>query len=86
MAAQKVAALFALRSAGRRRKRAEEERRASAAELRQRVLDAHEAGVAITQIAREAGLSRQSVYEMLGIRLLSRPRGPSLPLGAAKRG
>jgi len=80
----KSSTLFALRSAARRRKRAEEERHASAVELRQRVLDAHEAGVSITQIAREAALARQSVYEMLGIRLLSRPRGTSLPRRPAK--
>ena len=74
--------LFALRSAARRRKRAEEERHASAADLRQRVLDAYEAGVSVMRIAREAELSRQSVYEMLGIRVLSRPpRTPLRPRG-----
>lgn len=64
-------AIVALRFAATRRRRAEEERHAAAAELRQRVRDAHDAGVAITQIAREAGISRQAVYEMLGLRLHS---------------
>jgi DNA invertase Pin-like site-specific DNA recombinase len=68
-----------LRFAGKRRKRAEQERQAAAAELRQRVLDAHEAGVAVTRIAREASLSRQAVYEILGIRLASRHNARSLP-------
>ena len=66
-----------LRLAGQRRKRAEQERHAAARELRERVMDAHEAGVAITRISREAGISRQAIYEMLGIRVLSaRPREP----------
>jgi DNA invertase Pin-like site-specific DNA recombinase len=64
-----------LRFAARRRKRAEQERHDASAELRAAVLDAYEAGVPITRIAREAEISRQAVYEMLGIRLLSgRPK------------
>lgn len=63
-----------LRFAGRRRKRAEEERHAAAIELRARVMDASEAGVPIARIAREAGISRQATYEMLGLRLLSARR------------
>jgi len=64
--------LLDLRFAGKRRKRAEEERHAAALELRRRVLDAHEAGIPVARIAREAAISRQAVYEMLGVRLLSR--------------
>ncbi len=71
--------LIELRFAGKRRKRAEEERHAAAAELRRRVLDAHEARVPIAHIAREAGISRQAVYEMLGIRVLSTPARRNLP-------
>lgn len=74
-----AAVILQLRFAARRRKRAEEERHAAATELRQRVLDAHEAGVPITRIAREAGISRQAIYEMLGIRLHSRDRTRPLP-------
>jgi DNA-binding phage protein len=58
-------ALKALRLAAERRKAADDERHAASAELRKRVKDAHAAGVSPTQIAREAGLSRQAVYEAL---------------------
>ncbi len=68
-----------LRFAGRRRKRAEEERHAAALALRTRVLDAHEAGVPIARIAREAEISRQAIYEMLGIRLASGRRTRQSP-------
>ena len=74
-----AAVILQLRFASSRRKRAEEERHAAATELRQRVLDAHEAGVPITRISREAGISRQAIYEMLGIRLLSRGSKRPLP-------
>ena len=71
--------MIELRFAGKRRKRAEEERHAAAAELRRRVLDAHEARVPIAHIAREAAISRQAVYEMLGIRVLSTRSRQNLP-------
>jgi DNA invertase Pin-like site-specific DNA recombinase len=58
-------ALEALRRAAERRKVAEDERHAAAAELRKRVRDAHATGVSPTRIAQEAGLSRQAVYEAL---------------------
>ena len=58
-------ALEALRSAAERRKAADDERHAASAELRKRVRDAHAAGVSPTQIAQQAGLSRQAVYEAL---------------------
>lgn len=70
--------ILQLRFAGKRRKRAEDERHAAATELRQRVIDAQEAGVPIARIAREAGISRQAVYEMLGVRVLSGPGERSL--------
>ena len=58
-----------LRRAAATRERADIAKRAAAAELRERIRAAHAGGVSITRIAREAGLSRQSVYE-----LLERPR------------
>lgn len=71
--------ILGLRLAAQRRRRAEEERHAASSELRRRVLDAREAGIPITRMAREAGLSRQAIYEMLGMRLHSARGGPSLP-------
>jgi hypothetical protein len=61
-----AAILKALRNAAARRERAEQERHAASAELRQRVREARAAGVSPTRIAQEAGLSRQAVYEALG--------------------
>jgi DNA-binding phage protein len=58
-------AIDALHLAAERRKAADEERHAASAELRKRVKDARAAGVSPTRIAREAGLSRQAVYEAL---------------------
>jgi len=72
-----AAAIIELQFAAQRRKRAEEARRAAASELRERVIDAQEAGVPVARIAREAGVSRQAVYEMLGLRRLSSPHRES---------
>jgi hypothetical protein len=58
-----------LRRAAATRERADIAKRTAAAELRERIRAAHASGVSITRIAQEAGLSRQSVYE-----LLERPR------------
>jgi DNA-binding phage protein len=55
----------ALREAGTRRADAAAERHAASAELRRRVREAWAAGVNVSRIAREAGLSRQGVYDML---------------------
>lgn len=66
-------ALEELRQAAERRTVAEKERHAASADLRERVQDAHAAGVSPTRIAQEAGLSRQAVYEALG-QPPSRPR------------
>jgi hypothetical protein len=62
------AALKAIRRAGRRRDRAEQARREAMVELREWCAKAHAEGVSITQIARESGLSRQGVYDLLGDR------------------
>jgi DNA invertase Pin-like site-specific DNA recombinase len=54
-----------LRRAAKRREDAAQAKRAAAANLRDRVRDAHDAGVNVTLIAKEAGLSRQAVYDLL---------------------
>jgi hypothetical protein len=58
-------ALESLRRAAERRKVADDERHAASAELRKRVRDAHTASPNPTQIAPEARLSRQAIYEAL---------------------
>jgi DNA invertase Pin-like site-specific DNA recombinase len=57
--------LQALQQAAKRRQRADRARREATAELRERIREAQAAGVSIAQIAREAGLSRQGVYDLL---------------------
>lgn len=57
--------IAALRVAAAERERADIMRRGTTAELHKRIYAAHAGGVSITRIAREAGLSRQSVYELL---------------------
>jgi hypothetical protein len=79
MPEETTAALLGLRFAAQRRWRAEEARREAASELRERVIDAHEAGMSVVQIASEAGVSRQAIYDMLGLRRLSSPRRPIPP-------
>ncbi len=56
----------AIQRAAKRRARAERARREATIELRARAREAQAAGVPISQIAREAGLSRQGVYDLLG--------------------
>jgi len=57
-----------IRRAARQRERAEQMRREATGELRDRVVQAQALGVPIAQIAREAGLSRQGVYDLLAAR------------------
>lgn len=57
-----------IQSAAKRRERANAERRIATSDLRRYCVAAKEAGVSITQIAREAGLSRQGVYDLLSER------------------
>jgi DNA invertase Pin-like site-specific DNA recombinase len=57
-----------VRQAAQRRERADKARREATAELRERIREAQAAGVPIAQIAREAGLSRQGVYDLLAAR------------------
>lgn len=54
-----------IQSAARRRDQADSERRSATADLRRYCVAAKGAGVSITRIAREAGLSRQGVYDLL---------------------
>lgn len=58
-------AIEAIRKAAKGRQRADELRRKATDELRARCLQAQAEGVPISQIAREAGLSRQGVYDLL---------------------
>lgn len=54
-----------IQTAAKRREEAESERKSATADLRRYCAAAKEAGVSITQIAKEAGLSRQGVYDLL---------------------
>jgi DNA invertase Pin-like site-specific DNA recombinase len=58
-------AVKGIRRAAKRREYAERLRVAATAELRERIREAQAEGVSIAQIAREARLSRQGVYDLL---------------------
>jgi DNA-binding phage protein len=58
-------AIKGIRRAAKNRERALEARLEATAELRRYIEAAQTAGVSISQIAREAGLSRQGVYDLL---------------------
>jgi hypothetical protein len=57
-----------IKSAAAKRAKADEAKRAATDDLRTYCREAQEAGVSITRIASEAGLSRQGVYDLLGER------------------
>jgi DNA invertase Pin-like site-specific DNA recombinase len=57
-----------IRRAARRREKADHARREATTQLREFCRQAQSEGVSITEIAREAGLSRQGVYDLLGAR------------------
>jgi DNA invertase Pin-like site-specific DNA recombinase len=59
-------AIKGIRKAARRRDRADVSRREARDDLKRYCQEALAAGVPISQIAREARLSRQSVYGLLG--------------------
>jgi DNA invertase Pin-like site-specific DNA recombinase len=59
-------AVKGIRRAARARDRADQARREAVADLRERIRQAQAEGVSVSQIAREAGLSRQGVYDLLG--------------------
>jgi len=58
----------AIRKIAKRREKADEARREATNELRELCRQAQAEGVPIAQIAREAGLSRQGVYDLLAAR------------------
>lgn len=66
MSAEK--ALRGIRQAARHRKEAAKARRAATEALRRYCLEAQKAGVPMTRIASEAGLSRQGLYDLLAER------------------
>jgi DNA invertase Pin-like site-specific DNA recombinase len=57
-----------INAAARKRAKADEAKQAATEDLRRQCLAAREAGIPITWIAAEAGLSRQAVYDLLGER------------------
>jgi DNA-binding phage protein len=61
-------AINGIRKAAKQRGRAEQARKTATADLLRFVREAQSAGVSISQIAREAGLSRQGVYDLLASR------------------
>jgi DNA-binding phage protein len=60
--------LRSIRGAAKRRERADAAKRQATEDLRSFCQQARKAGVPITRIAAEAGLSRQGVYDLLGER------------------
>jgi hypothetical protein len=56
----------AIHKAANRREKADQTRREATRELRDWCRKAQAAGIPVTQIASEAGLSRQGVYDLLG--------------------
>lgn len=58
-------AVRGIRGAAKRRDNAAKARKAATDDLRRWVSEAQGAGVSISQIAREAGLSRQGVYDLI---------------------
>lgn len=61
-------AIKGVRKAAKQRERALDARRRATDELRAQIVAAQAAGVSVSQIAREAGLSRQGVYDLLAER------------------
>jgi hypothetical protein len=57
-----------IQAAARKRAKADEAKREATDDLRRYCAEAKKAGVSITRIASEAGLSRQGVYDLLGER------------------
>jgi DNA invertase Pin-like site-specific DNA recombinase len=60
-----AAAIRRIQAAVRKREKADEAKREATEQLRRSCREAQEAGVPITRIAAEAGLSRQGVYDLL---------------------
>jgi len=60
--------LRSIRGAAKRRESADTAKRQATDDLRRYCKDAQDAGVSVTRIASEAGLSRQGVYDLLAER------------------
>jgi hypothetical protein len=60
-------AIKGIKQARKRRERADELRMEAVSELRACSREAKAKGVSVSQIARDAGLSRQGVYDLLGL-------------------
>jgi len=61
-------AIRRIQAAVKKRQKADEAKREATEDLRRQCLAAREAGIPITLIASEAGLSRQGVYDLLAER------------------
>jgi DNA invertase Pin-like site-specific DNA recombinase len=61
-------AIRRIKSAAAKRAKADEAKRKATDDLRRYCREAQEAGVSVTRIASEAGLSRQGVYDLLAER------------------
>jgi DNA invertase Pin-like site-specific DNA recombinase len=68
VSAAEATAIRRIKAAARKREKADAAKREATDELRRYCEEAREAGVSITRIASEAGLSRQGVYDLLGER------------------
>ena len=68
MSDQERLILRSIRGAAKRRERADIAKRQATVDLRGFCQQAQEAGVSVTRIASEAGLSRQGVYDLLAER------------------
>ena len=60
-----AAAIKRIQSAAHKREKADADKRKATDQLRRYCEDAQKAGVSVTRIASEAGLSRQGVYDLL---------------------
>lgn len=65
---QRLQMLMDLAEAGDRKNDAEAMREQAMADITERVSKAHAAGVPIAEISRNASLSRQTIYKLLGMR------------------
>jgi len=65
---EQTAILRSIRGAAKRRENADAAKRQATEDLRSFCQQAQKAGVSVTQIASEAGLSRQGVYDLLAAR------------------
>jgi DNA invertase Pin-like site-specific DNA recombinase len=63
-----AAVIRRIQAAARKREKADAAKREATDELRRYCKEAKDAGVSITRIASEAGLSRQGVYDLLAER------------------